>query len=207
MIVAFPSFRRGRKGFGQPSLEIDESKNLSEKGSDPGRRGSDSSSDRFLGVRRQLESKSEGNLSMKSRSVLCPIDFDSASLAALPLAIQQAQSRDAVLDLLHVWQPGREYAPEGPPIPFAEGIPEQRIKQDLASLPIDLPTERVRLHVTGGKPGQDIIDLATSLDSELVVMGTHARHGLSRWMVGSVCEWVLHHCPCPILVCRGPEPN
>ena len=144
---------------------------------------------------------------MKSRSVLCPIDFDSASLAALPLAIEQARSRGAFLDLLHVWQPGREYAEDGPPIPFADQIPEQRIKQDLASLPIELPDDRLRFHVSGGKPAQDIVDLATNLESELVVMGTHARSGLSRWFVGSVCEWVLHHCPCPILVCRGPEPN
>lgn len=142
---------------------------------------------------------------MKTRSVLCPIDFDAASSAALPLAVEQAQARGAFLDLLHVWQPGREYANDGPPIPFAEPIPEQRIKQDLASLPVDLPADRVRFHVTGGKPAQDIVELAKSLDSELVVMGTHARRGIRRWIVGSVCEWVLHHCPSPILVCRGPE--
>jgi len=137
--------------------------------------------------------------------VLCPIDFDEASLAALPLAVEQARSRDAFLDLMHVWQPGREYVQEGPPIPFSEEIPEQRIKRDLASLPVDFPAERVRLHVSGGKPGQDIVEMAKRLDSELVVMGTHARGGIRRWIVGSVCEWVLHHCPCPILVCRGPE--
>lgn len=142
---------------------------------------------------------------MKSRSVLCPIDFDAASLAALPLAVEQAKARDAYLDLLHVWQPGREYIDDGPPIPFTEEIPEKRIKEDLASMPVDLPADRVRLHVTEGKPGQDIVELATKLDSELLVMGTHARHGLRRWIVGSVCEWVLHHCPCPVLICRGPE--
>ena len=142
---------------------------------------------------------------MQPGSVLCPIDFDEASFAALPLAAEQAKARDAYLDLLHIWQPGREYVQEGPPIPFAEEMPRERIEQDLAALPVDLPAERVRYHVTGGKPGQDIVDMASSLDSELVVMGTHARRGIRRWFVGSVCEWVLHHCHCPILVCRGPE--
>ncbi len=143
---------------------------------------------------------------MAARCVLCPIDFDAASLAALPLAVEQAKARDAYLDLLHVWQPGREYVKDGPPIPFAEEMPEEQIKQDLASLPIDLPAGRVRFHVTGGdKPAQDIVDLAAELDAELLVMGTHARRGLRRWIVGSVFDWVLHHCPFPILVCRGPE--
>lgn len=142
---------------------------------------------------------------MNSRSVLCPMDFDAASLAALPLAVEQALARDAYLDLLHVWQPGLEYSEDGPPIPFAEHLPEERIKRDLASLPFGMPSDRVRFHVSGGKPAHDIVELATTLGSELVVMGTHARSGLSRWVVGSVCEWVLHHSPCPILVCREPH--
>lgn len=141
---------------------------------------------------------------MKSGSVLCPIDFDAASLAALELAVDQATARDTKLDLLHVWQPGREYAADAPPIPFAEQIPEARIRQDLANLPFDFPSAHVRFHVSDGEPAHDIVDLATRLNSELVVMGTHARHGLRHWIIGGVCEWVLHHCPCPILVCRGP---
>ncbi len=60
---------------------------------------------------------------MKSGSVLCPIDFDEASFAALPLAAEQAQARDAFLDLLHVWQPGREYAPGGSPHPIRRRNP------------------------------------------------------------------------------------
>ena len=144
---------------------------------------------------------------MKSRSVLCPIDFDAAGLASLPLAVEQAKAREASLDLVHVWQPGREYAEDGPPIPFSDEVPEARIKKDLAALPVDLPADRVRFHVTSGQPAQKIVELASQLDSELVVMGTHARHGLQRWIVGSVCEWVLHHCPSQILVCRGPEPD
>jgi nucleotide-binding universal stress UspA family protein len=85
-------------------------------------------------------------------------------------------------------------------------LPERRIKEDLAALVTDFPAARLRLHVSEGKPGPDIVEFANRLGSELLVMGTHARHGLRHWMVGGVCEWVLHHCPCPILVCRGPEP-
>ena len=142
---------------------------------------------------------------MSVRSVLCPFDFDGASEAALKLAVDQAKARGATLDLLHVWQPGAEYTPDEPPIPFSAKVPEDQIRADLLALAVDLPEEKVRCHVSCGTPSHDIVELAAKLDSELVVMGTHARTGLRHWFVGSVCEWVLHHCPCPILVCRGPE--
>lgn len=148
---------------------------------------------------------------MAKPSILCPIDFSPASLAAIPLAIDHAKARGAVLDLLHVWQPGLEYAGDGPPIPFSTEQPTERIEQDLASLLVgqsetaEWPASEIRYHVTSGNPADDIVAVATDLQSELVVMGTHARQGVRRWIIGSVCEPVLRHCPCPVLICRGPE--
>ncbi|MGI9470975.1 MAG: universal stress protein [Rubripirellula sp.] len=142
---------------------------------------------------------------MPTSSVLCPVDFSPASLAAIPLAIDQAEARQVFLDLLHVWQPGREYVSDGPPIPFATEQPTERIERDLASLMEEWPNAQVRYHVTSGNPADDIVSVATDLQSELVVMGTHARRGVRRWVIGSVCEPVLRHCPCPVLICRGPE--
>ena len=141
---------------------------------------------------------------MKTTSVLCPIDYSPASLAALKLAVAEAKLRGANLDLMHVWQPGAEYSEGSPPIPFESEMPREKIESDLASLPVDFPTERIRLHATAGEPRHGIVEMAKQLDSELVVMGTHAHHGLKHWIVGGVCEEVLRTCPCPVLVCRGP---
>jgi len=142
---------------------------------------------------------------MTTRSILCPVDFGAASLASIPLAAEQAKFRDATLHLLHVWQPGREYAGEGPPIPFAAELPSEEIESDLAALDVDLSPEQIETHVRSGDPAKDIVLLADELHCELVVMGTHARSGLRRWIIGSVCEETLRHCPCPVLVCRGPQ--
>lgn len=136
--------------------------------------------------------------------ILCPIDFGPASLAAFELAASEAKRRGSPLDLLHVWEPVIGYSNEGPPLPFSGEMPTERIEDDLKSLCCDLPEDQIRVHVTSGKPADDISRMALDLDSELVVMGTHARHGLSRWIVGSVCDVVLRECPCPVLVCRGP---
>ncbi|WP_322788535.1 universal stress protein [Paraburkholderia oxyphila] len=44
---------------------------------------------------------------------------------------------------------------------------------------------------------------AAVLDADLVVMGTHGRHGVSRAVLGSVAEGFLRISPCPVLVVRG----
>ncbi|NND96408.1 MAG: universal stress protein [Pirellulaceae bacterium] len=141
---------------------------------------------------------------MNSRSILVPIDFEPASLAALDWAVAEAKLRGATLDLLHVWEPSVGYSGEGPAIPFTGVLPREKIERGLSALSCELPSERVRYHVSDGHPAGEITKSATKLKSELVVMGTHARHGLSRWIVGSVCDVVLRECPCPVLVCRGP---
>ncbi len=40
------------------------------------------------------------------------------------------------------------------------------------------------------------------LAADLVVMGTHGRHGLSQLVLGSVAERVVSNSPCPVLTVR-----
>lgn len=142
---------------------------------------------------------------MEKLSVLCPVDFSPASLAAVTLAVDEAKRRGAVVDLLHIWEPGAGYVGEFAPIPIEPSIPIEAIQADLSTIAVDLPDDQVRRHVASGDPADEIIQMAKTLGSELVVMGTHARRGFARWIIGSVCDHVLQHSPCPVLVCRGPE--
>lgn len=58
-----------------------------------------------------------------------------------------------------------------------------------------------RVHVKLGNPAREIRDLASSLDSDLIVIGSHARHGLGL-MLGSTANAVLHGVTCDVLVVR-----
>ena len=49
---------------------------------------------------------------------------------------------------------------------------------------------------------QAITQLASDLGANLVVVGTHSRTGLARFLLGSVAEGVVRHAPCPVLVIR-----
>ncbi len=44
-----------------------------------------------------------------------------------------------------------------------------------------------------------IVGLAEQLKVDMIVMGTHARHGLSRAILGSCAEGVIRHATCPVL--------
>jgi len=53
-----------------------------------------------------------------------------------------------------------------------------------------------------GTPSAIILQEATTLRSDLILMGTRGRKGVSRFMLGSASHAVLHHTPCPVLVFR-----
>lgn len=57
-----------------------------------------------------------------------------------------------------------------------------------------------------GRPAHAIVGLATSLRSDLVILGSHGHGVAERFNLGSVGAAVKHHVPCSVLVARGP-PN
>lgn len=66
----------------------------------------------------------------------------------------------------------------------------------------------VQLHsrlVVGDAAGA-IVDTAVAEAVDLIVMSSHGYSGLTRWLLGSVAESVLHSAPCPVLVIRSSAP-
>lgn len=58
----------------------------------------------------------------------------------------------------------------------------------------------VHTEVTRGDPAEMIVDTASAVNADLIVMTTHGRAGLSRWINGSVAEGVLRSSPIPVLL-------
>ena len=61
----------------------------------------------------------------------------------------------------------------------------------------------VECRVQAGDPSSCIIELAESDAVDLVVMSSHGRTGLARWVYGSVAEKVLHNVRCPMMLVRN----
>jgi nucleotide-binding universal stress UspA family protein len=132
--------------------------------------------------------------------ILCPVDFDQNSLLALGLACELAQeARKATLDVLHVVPipPGPEVT-----IPFDKLERAARLRLErLARNRID-PKLRHRVHVTTGDPGGEVVRMAEQIGADLIVMATHGRRGLRRFILGSVAERVVREAPCAVLTVK-----
>jgi len=64
----------------------------------------------------------------------------------------------------------------------------------------------VQLLVPEGGVAESIVEVAASERADLIVMSSHGYSGVTRWVLGSIAERVLHSAPCPALVMRSPEP-
>ena len=57
--------------------------------------------------------------------------------------------------------------------------------------------------VWDGEPGEAIVAAADSENADLIVVGSHGRSGVSRFLIGSVSDFVVRHAHCPVMVVRG----
>lgn len=144
------------------------------------------------------------------KRILLPLDGSKLAEAALPHAVHLARQFDSQLVLLRVVV--SPYAIVAPDLVLAGTDPDLRelsthaeqylkgIGAQIAGQGID-----VRTVVSEGPVAEAIIDHALALDVDLIVMSTHGRGGVSRWVYGSVAERVLQGAACPVLLIRSVE--
>jgi nucleotide-binding universal stress UspA family protein len=92
-----------------------------------------------------------------------------------------------------------------------------RAQNDLIDEAIDYLVERIKDYpsedlnikstVRTGGAAENILDFVDANDTDLIVMATHGRTGLSRLVYGSVTAHVLHHAPCSLMIIRSPAPE
>jgi nucleotide-binding universal stress UspA family protein len=133
--------------------------------------------------------------------VLVGVDFDEASASALKMAGVLASTWDADLTVLHSATPGAPAYFTADQIEALEAEREQSRAVTAARCRV-LAEQHVRraVHVVveEGPPEDALLRLAADFD--LIVVGTHRRHGARRWWLGSVAEAVVRRSPRPVLV-------
>ncbi len=73
----------------------------------------------------------------------------------------------------------------------------EKVVSDLGSLQIS-----ARERILVGAPAVAILEEATAAKPDLILMGSHGRRGITRFVLGSVSHAVLHRSPCPVLIVR-----
>jgi len=144
--------------------------------------------------------------------ILYPTDFSDASRRALEYALAVAAWYEAALTALHVvpetMAPGNELAYLGNPM-LRDPVAQEAALCELSA--VVAPARKLGLHtetaLREGKPPAEIVTVAGELPADLVVMGTHGRAGIPRWVLGSVAETVLRRVQCPVLTVPAHAPE
>lgn len=137
------------------------------------------------------------------RRILCPVDFSGFSRAAVDRAVALARPFRAEITGLFVLPyvfPENEAACSAPVAP-EPGV-QSAVAEDLEEFlgPVRDAGLGLRLCVRSGDCVGHILDEARERESDLIVIGSHGRSGLDRWVLGSVTDSVLRKAPCPVLV-------
>ena len=129
---------------------------------------------------------------LRADTILCPTDFSQCGDAALPAATSWARALGAEL---HLFQ-ALELHGGGNEEEVMAGL-EQRA-QALQGLPT--PAKCALSRSVGAAPA--ILNYADEHQVDLVIMNTHGRRGLRRFLLGSVTEEVVQRSHCPVLTVR-----
>ncbi len=139
-------------------------------------------------------------------TIVVPIDGSEHAVAALEHGIELANRHDATLHLLSVVDvraTGVDAVADLQADQFAEYA--RTIVDDTAAKARTAGVDDVVTTVTFGSTYREIRSHAQDYEADLLVMGTHGRHGFDRLMLGSVTERVLRTAPAPVLTVRVPE--
>ena len=144
-------------------------------------------------------------VSVPFKRIVCPVDFSSASLAAVRFALTLAQEDDAEITLVHsveIPPELREYAFPGEiDIDALHAVARADALTRLRDLVPDPARDfcSVRAEATEGRPHRAVVRLAAERHADLIVMGAHGRSALDRLVFGSNTYAVIRDATCPVL--------
>jgi universal stress protein A len=141
--------------------------------------------------------------------ILVPTDFSDCADSALTYALTLADRVGAAVCLVHAFDDPYElhiHSEHYVPMPaelragLIEDIRRQLKDRVAASGHSDVTTE-----VLTGPAAKAIVEGARARYCDLIVMGTHGRHGVAHVLLGSIAERVIRTAHCPVLVVRNTE--
>ena len=142
------------------------------------------------------------------KRILVPIDFSEHSREALRTARELAALYEAHLDLAHVVEETLHPAFYGPTVgsiyDAQPNIEEKTVEQlERFYQETEGPEGQAEFHAGPGRAPRALAEAAQEREADLIVMATHGRTGLERFLVGSVTEKVVRRAPCPVLTVRS----
>lgn len=138
--------------------------------------------------------------------ILFPTDGSEGAEAALEHAIDHAVTYDATLEVLYIIEETLPVLEAGAPdVLDALEKQGQEVIDNARERAKAAGVESIQVSVAGGSPYRQILKYIDDREIDLVVMGTHGRRGVDRYLLGSVTEKVVRTADCPVLTVRAPK--
>jgi nucleotide-binding universal stress UspA family protein len=143
------------------------------------------------------------------RRVLFATDLSPASRRAFTAALRVSQAVGAQLTIVHVIGPVSPTVPEQ----YIDGLTLELLRKqsrDWSARQLRKLADRAsrsgiraRVLLLDGDPVAQIARGARSQHADLIIVGTHGRRGLTKFVLGSVAGRVITTAPCPVMTVRG----
>jgi len=138
---------------------------------------------------------------LKKKTVLVPVDFSELSHQALIPAKEFVEDLSS-LHLIHVLSPLHPADPAAMWNSPSSDERQKKVKEFLSEKVKALGFENLPIKVAIGDTTGEIMDYATAINADLIVMPSHGFTGAKRLFSGSIAEHVVRLSPCPVLVLK-----
>ena len=136
--------------------------------------------------------------------VLVPSDFSEHAHRAVDYALDLVADPSG-LTILHVVPPMNTFSVGDPAIAWhtvSDETRQENLYQTFREHFKEPKYQEVNFEVAFGSPVEEITRYAQDHSTELILLPSHGRTGLTRVMIGSVAERVVRQAHCPVLVLR-----
>lgn len=140
----------------------------------------------------------------KYKNILLAVDFTPEVGAVTHRGRELAEQNDAKTSLIHVVEYSSSSYPADLPLPVALDLDHRlknRAEVELKELAITHGFPDAKRYVEFGVPKHEIVRVAEEETVDLIVIGSHGRHGM-QLLLGSTANGVLHSAKCDVLAIR-----
>jgi nucleotide-binding universal stress UspA family protein len=148
------------------------------------------------------------------KRILIALDFDSSALKIAEAGYNLARAMQADVILLHVTDEASYYSSQkySPITGFGIFSNEDPVENDVVAEAKNVANNFLKnvgsrfegvtteLAVENGPFAENILEVASQMNADLIVMGSHGRGGWEKILLGSVAEKVLHQSSIPMLI-------
>lgn len=137
------------------------------------------------------------------RCIMLAVDLTEESTPVARRALAIAKASAAELHIVHVIEPlSLAYGGDVPmDLSSIQDQIHEQAKAHLAEFAAGLNIDEAHQHLIFGRPESEIQRISEANGADLIVVGSHGRHGLAL-LLGSTANGVLHGAPCDVLAVR-----